>query len=365
MDDAAAGRHPVHFARQNRLGVARAVTVHHRPFIQVGDGGPADVRVRAHVDARAGIEFHRTHVVKEHARPDGSALRRRDRTADGKAAQVAGARHHDGFNLVFACIGQRPTARSKTRPGGNPSARPRALRQVKHQHFGVLAGRQLDSGVVSNSDRVTGRELGAVDRDAAPRHMHPGAAASGQGQSGGLGPVEQASIQARVLMDLHRAVFTIRRHQGLQPATLLRVAESALFVLRGNAGHVGLDPDLQHVRFGVRQRVELGVHHTAASAHPLHVAGLDGRTAAHAVLVRNGAVQHIGDDLHVPMAVRAEAAAGSNAVVIDHAQCAEAHVSRGVVVGEGKGVKRIEPPMVGVTPFGSAANRKHCGLLFQ
>ncbi|MNT67682.1 hypothetical protein D3C72_2058470 [compost metagenome] len=119
------------------------------------------------------------------------------------------------------------------------------------------------------------------------------------------------------------------------------------------------------MRFGVGQRVELGVHHSAAGAHPLHVARLDGRTAAHAVLVGNRAVQHIGDDLHVPMAMRAETTAGRNAVVIDHAQRAKSHVRRVVIVGEGKRVKRIEPAMVGMTPFGSAANRKHCGLLFQ
>ncbi|KAG0768036.1 hypothetical protein G6F22_017554 [Rhizopus arrhizus] len=109
-------------------------------------------------------------------------------------------------------------------------------------------------------------------------------------------------------------------------------------------------------------RVELGVHHTAASAHPLHVAGLDGRTAAHAVLVRNGAVQHIGDDLHVPMAVRAEAAAGSNAVVIDHAQCAEAHVSRVVVVGEGEGMAGGQPAMLGQATGSALADLQHDGI---
>ncbi|MCY1365470.1 hypothetical protein D9M69_523160 [compost metagenome] len=166
-------------------------------------------------------------------------------------------------------------------------------------------------------------------------------------------------------MDLHRTIDAIGRHQGLQAATLLRIAEAALFVLGRNAGDIRLDPDLQHVRFGVRTRVELGVHHATAGAHPLHVAGHDGRAAAHAVLVRDRAVQHVRDDLHVAVSVRPEAAAGGDAVVVDHAQRAEAHVSRVVVVGEGKGVKRIEPAMVGVASFGSAANCKHCGLLFQ
>ncbi|MNJ75706.1 hypothetical protein D3C77_728420 [compost metagenome] len=65
------------------------------------------------------------------------------------------------------------------------------------------------------------------------------------------------------------------------------------------------------------------------------------------------------------MAVGAKTASGGDAVVVDDAQRAKAHMSRVVVVGEGKGVKRIQPSVVGVTPFVSAANRKHCGLLFQ
>ncbi|MNR63671.1 hypothetical protein D3C85_1860610 [compost metagenome] len=65
------------------------------------------------------------------------------------------------------------------------------------------------------------------------------------------------------------------------------------------------------------------------------------------------------------MTVGAEAAPGGDAVVIDHAQRTKAHVIRVVVVGEGKGVKRIEPSMVGVASFGGAADRKHCGLLFR
>ncbi|MNU07258.1 hypothetical protein D3C72_2527610 [compost metagenome] len=62
------------------------------------------MRVRPDIDARACIEFHRTHVVKENERPHRAALRRRDGATHRKTAQIAGARHHDGFNLVFACI---------------------------------------------------------------------------------------------------------------------------------------------------------------------------------------------------------------------------------------------------------------------
>ena len=44
-----------------------------------------------------------------------------------------------------------------------------------------------------------------------------------------------------------------------------------------------------------------------ARAHALHVAGADHRARAHAVLVRERALEHVGDDLHVAVPVRAEA----------------------------------------------------------
>ena len=93
MDDAAPGRHPVHLARVDRLLRAEAVAVHDLAIEQISDGGKADVRMRAHVDAGPGLEHSRSHLVKEDkgSRPSGawgwgSARRtsnRRDRWARG------------------------------------------------------------------------------------------------------------------------------------------------------------------------------------------------------------------------------------------------------------------------------------------
>ena len=60
------------------------------------------------------------------------------------------------------------------------------------------------------------------------------------------------------------------------------------------------------------------------------------------------ALEHVGDDLHVAVRVGAEALAGRDAVVVDHAQRAEAHVLGVVVVGEREGVVGVEPAVVGV-----------------
>ena len=62
--------------------------------------------------------------------------------------------------------------------------------------------------------------------------------------------------------------------------------------------------------------------------------------------------EDVADDLHVAMAVRAEAAARGDAVLVDDAQVAEAHVARVVVVGEREAVPALEPAVVGVAAFG-------------
>ncbi len=101
--------------------------------------------------------------------------------------------------------------------------------------------------------------------------------------------------------------------------------------------------------------VELAVAHAGAGAHPLHVAGTDHarvgaarRAVAHAVLVRQLAAEHVADDLHVAVAVRAEAGAAGDAVLVDDAQGAQAHPARVVIVREREAVEALEPAVVGV-----------------
>src|SRR5690348_2497561 len=76
----------------------------------------------------------------------------------------------------------------------------------------------------------------------------------------------------------------------------------------------------------------------------------------------DSSVQYIGDDLHVPVRVRAEAAALGDAIVVDDPQHRVAHVGRVVVVGEGEAVPAVEPAMVGVAAFAGGADGKHGGL---
>jgi hypothetical protein len=90
--------------------------------------------------------------------------------------------------------------------------------------------------------------------------------------------------------------------------------------------------------------VELAVLHASAGTHALHVAGRDALHVAHAVLVRQLAVQHVADDLHVAVAMGAEAGARRDAVFVDDPQVAPAHVGRVVVVGEREAVPAVSQP---------------------
>ena len=147
-----------------------------------------------------------------------------------------------------------------------------------------------------------------------------------------------------------------------QLAALVVVGKVLLLVAGVDAAHVGQDPDLQEVRGGVGRVIELAVTHAGASTHALHVAGADDAVGADAVLVRQRAVEHVADDLHVAVAVRAEAGAGRDAVFVDDAQVAPAHPGRVVVARKREGMVALEPAVVGITTVLGAADLHHGGV---
>ena len=110
--------------------------------------------------------------------------------------------------------------------------------------------------------------------------------------------------------------------------------------------------------------VELGVVDAGSRAHPLHFAWPDRRAVTEAVLVRELAFENVGDDLHVLVVMRAEAAPRIHEVLVDDAQRAEAHVLGVVVVREREGVERVEPAVIGVAALGSGSMDEHPDLLF-
>jgi hypothetical protein len=130
-------------------------------------------------------------------------------------------------------------------------------------------------------------------------------------------------------------------------------------VARRDTDRVGNDPDLQEMHGLGLRRIELAVPHAAARAHALDVAGADHRARAGGILVGQCAFEHVADDLHVAVAVRAEASAWRHAIFVDDAQRTEVHMFRIVVVGEREAVTRLQPPVVGMTAFATAADFFH------
>ena len=129
-----------------------------------------------------------------------------------------------------------------------------------------------------------------------------------------------------------QGTFTrIRREHQL--FALFRV-EAALLVAWRDAGLFWNDPDLIQVQFFRFARVVLRVTHPGPRAHNLELARRNLLFVAHAVLVLNRPFQHIGQDFHVFVRVGTEALACINHVIVNHAQCGEAHEVRVVVVGK-------------------------------
>ena len=160
-------------------------------------------------------------------------------------------------------------------------------------------------------------------------------------------------------MQRDRSFAAIGRSHQSQSAALVGLGESFLLIARRDARGAGQQPDLQKVGVAALGMVELAVPDPRARAHALNLAGQDRGDLAHAVLVRQRAVEHIADDLHVAVAVRAETGARCNPVLVDHPQVAVAHVGRVVVIGKRKAVKALEPTVVGETSVGAAAQADH------
>src|SRR5262249_6916030 len=96
-----------------------------------------------------------------------------------------------------------------------------------------------------------------------------------------------------------------------------------------------------------------------SGAHALELAGPDHRASTHAVAMGQFALEHIGDDFHVPMRVGAEPLPTLDAILVDHTQRPEPHLPRIIVVGERERVPAVEPTVVGVSTIGGAPSRDH------
>ena len=104
----------------------------------------------------------------------------------------------------------------------------------------------------------------------------------------------------------------------------------------------------------------LAVANAGAGAHPLGEARVEDAVVAFAVLVLESAGEHPGDDLHVAVAVGAEALAGGDDVVVVDQQQAVALVLGGVVGAEVERVLRVQPAGIGEEAVGGSLDGECC-----
>ena len=114
---------------------------------------------------------------------------------------------------------------------------------------------------------------------------------------------------------------------------------------------VGKKPDLQKMNLLALRGVEFAMLHARSCTHALHAARADDRTSAHAILVGQRAFQHIADNLHIAVAMRAKTLTRLDSVIIDDAQRTKLGMFRIVIVRKRKAVPGIQPAMVGMAPL--------------
>ena len=115
---------------------------------------------------------------------------------------------------------------------------------------------------------------------------------------------------------------------------------------------VGADPHLDEVDVVAARVVHLRMPDAASGGHPLREARVDGAAILLRVLVFEFTREHPGDDLHVAVGVRVEAAAGVDDVVVVDEQEPVMGVREVAVVSEGERVLRLEPAGVRLEPIG-------------
>src|SRR5262249_6867369 len=114
--------------------------------------------------------------------------------------------------------------------------------------------------------------------------------------------------------------------------------------------------NLQNVRANILERIKFGVANSRSRRHMLNFSGIDRALGPERVLMFEGALDDVSDNLHVLMRVSGKSLAGRDAVLVDHTQNAKTHKSRIIIVGERKRVKRIQPAMHSMTAFGGFAH---------
>ena len=100
----------------------------------------------------------------------------------------------------------------------------------------------------------------------------------------------------------------------------------------------------------------------ASRAHALDLARPDGAAAAGGILVGDGAVQDVSDDLHVAMGMGRKPGAAPDPILIDHTQRPKAFMRRVIIIAEGEGMAGFQPIDLVVTAVFGFADGDHASV---
>ncbi|MNH41734.1 hypothetical protein D3C79_1032900 [compost metagenome] len=76
------------------------------------------------------------------------------------------------------------------------------------------------------------------------------------------------------------------------------------------------------------------------------------------------AFKYVGENLHVAVRVLAEAFTGGHAVIVDHQQIGKTLFFGVAIAGEGKGMERLQPAVIGQATIRCFAKSQHDEISF-
>ena len=224
-----------------------------------------------------------------------------------------------------------------------------SVRQVKQQKFGRFGVAYVDITFASDLDRVTGYKTLTVNSHLSADQVHIGGATRREWVHDRCITLKDGRIEPSILMNGHGAFTAIVRGDQSQLPLFGRDIKVFFFVAGFDAFGRGLYPYLQEMNLLVGRIVEFTMHDTRSRTHALHITIPQDGPVTHVVFVRELALEDIGNDFHVPVAMGAKAFAGLNPVFVNDQQGAETGVKGIVVMPERECVMGMEPSEIGKT----------------
>lgn len=120
-------------------------------------------------------------------------------------------------------------------------------------------------------------------------------------------------------------------------------------ILGFRVSNPGDDPYLQKLQNFGRTPVVLAVEHSTPRAHDLNLPGRYGTLVLHAVPVPQIPLQGDGNNFHVVVRVHVKTFAGSNRIIIQHAQGTKLHPPGIIISGKTERMIRFQPPVIKIT----------------